>query len=129
MQRNGKTSGGFGLMDNLTYAYDGNKLNQVIDCISATNNEVDLVPRGGGNYTYYTDGSVKSDADEGISLIIYGTFLKQPNDVQLTGSRKINHYYDGAGALPKTVYSTGDYWEFGGIIYKNGQPYQMSVHC
>ncbi len=81
MQRNGKTSGGFGLMDNLTYAYDGNKLNQVINCISATNNEVDLVPRGGGNYTYYTDGSVKSDVAEGISLIIYGTFLKQPKEV------------------------------------------------
>ena len=27
----------------------------------------------------------------------------------------------------KTVYSTGEYWEFGGITYKNGQPYQMAV--
>ena len=126
MQRNGKTSSGFGLMDNLNYAYDGNKLNQVTDGISATDNEVDLVPRGGGNYTYYTDGSVKSDANEGISLIIYDTFLKQPKEVQLTDGRKINYYYDGAGALLKTVYSTGEYWEFGGITYKNGQPYQIA---
>ncbi|WP_421772651.1 DUF6443 domain-containing protein [Emticicia sp.] len=127
MQRNGKTSSGFGLMDNLNYAYDGNKLNQVTDGVSATDNEVDLVPRGGGNYTYYTDGSVKSDANEGISLIIYDTFLKQPKEVQLTDGRKINHFYDGAGALLKTVYSTGEYWEFGGITYKNGQPYQMAA--
>lgn len=127
MQRNGKTSGGFGLMDNLNYVYDGNKLNQVTDGVSATDNEVDLVPRGDGNYTYYTDGSVKSDENEGISLIIYDTFLKQPKEVQLTDGRKINHYYDGAGALLKTVYSTGEYWEFGGITYKNGQPYQMAA--
>nr|WP_299422420.1 hypothetical protein [uncultured Emticicia sp.] len=50
----------------------------VTDGVSATDNEVDLVPRGSGNYTYYTDGSVKSDANEGISLIIYDTFLRQP---------------------------------------------------
>ncbi len=129
MQRNGKTSSGFGLMDNLNYTYDGNKLNQVTDGVSATDNEVDLVPRGSGNYTYYTDGSVKSDENEGISLIIYDTFLRQPKEIQLTESRKINYYYNGAGALLKTVYSTGEYWEFtpNGMIYKNGQPYQMAV--
>jgi hypothetical protein len=64
-----------------------NKLNQVTDGVSATDNEVDLVPRGSGNYTYYTDGSVKSDANESISLIIYDTFLKQPKEVQLTDGR------------------------------------------
>jgi len=101
----------------------------VTDGVSATDNEVDLVPRGSGNYTYYTDGNVKSDANEGISLIIYDTFLKQPKEIQLTDGRKINHYYNGAGALLKTVYSTGEYWEFtpNGMIYKNGQPYQMAV--
>ena len=101
----------------------------VTDGVSATDNEVDLVPRGSGNYTYYTDGNVKSDANEGISLIIYDTFLNQPKEIQLTDGRKINHYYNGAGALLKTVYSTGEYWEFtpNGMIYKNGQPYQMAV--
>jgi len=129
MQRNGKTSTGFGLIDNLSYVYDGNKLNQVTDGVSATDNRVDLVPRGGGNYTYYTDGSLKSDANEGISLIIYDSFLKQAKEVQLTDGRKIYHYYDGAGTLLKTVYSNGEYWEFtpNGMIYKNGQPYQVSI--
>jgi len=88
---------------------------------------VDLVPRGSGNYTYYTDGSLKSDENEGITLILYDTYLKQPKEIQLTGARKINYYYDGAGALLKTVYSTGEYWEYTGIVYKNGQPYQMPI--
>lgn len=125
LQRYGKTSEGFGLMDNLTYTYDGNKLNQVSDGVSATDSEVDLVRRGNGNYTYYADGSLKSDENENISLILYDTYLKQPKEIQLTDGRKINHYYDGAGALLKTVHSTGEYWEYTGIIYKNGQAYQM----
>ena len=54
--------------------------------------------------------------------------MQQPTQVQLTDGRTINHYYDGGGKLLKTVYSNGETWEFGnGIIYKNGQPYQMST--
>lgn len=64
-------------MDNLTYGYIGNRLTQVTDAISG-NNVVDFVPHGAGNYTYYTDGSLKSDANEQISTIIYDTYLKQP---------------------------------------------------
>ncbi len=126
LQRYGKVGNGFSQMDNLGYAYNGNKLNQVTDGISG-NNEVDLVPRGSGNYTYYTDGSLKSDENEGISSIIYDTFLKQPKEIYLTNGTWIKHFYDGGGALLKTVYSTGEIWEFLGIIYKNGQPYQMAV--
>ncbi|TAE36584.1 MAG: hypothetical protein EAY79_11300 [Runella slithyformis] len=90
--------------------------------------EVDFVQRGGANYTFYDDGSLKSDANEQIQNINYDTFLQQPTQVQLTDGRTINHYYDGGGKLLKTVYSTGETWEFGnGLIYKNGQPYQLSM--
>ena len=43
--------------------------------------------------------------------------------------RTINHFYAGTGKLLKTVYSTGETWEFGdgGLVYKNGLPYQMST--
>jgi len=41
---------------------------------------------------------------------------------------RCNHYYDDGGKLLKTIYSNGEYWDFGnGLIYKNGQPYQMST--
>jgi RHS repeat-associated protein len=66
--------------------------------------------------------------NEQIQNIVYDTFLQQPTQVQLTDARTINYYYDGGGKLLKTVYSTGEIWEFGnGLIYKNGQPYQMSM--
>lgn len=51
VQRNGKTGGSFGLMDNLTYSYSGNRLTAVNDAVSG-NYEVDFVKRGSGGYTY-----------------------------------------------------------------------------
>ena len=84
---------------------------------------------GGGGYTYWNDGSLKSDANEQIQNIIYDSYLQQPTQVQLTDGRTINHFYAGTGKLLKTVYSTGETWEFGdgGLVYKNGLPYQMST--
>ncbi len=126
LQRFGKIGSSFGLMDNLTYAYTGNRLTQVTDAVLG-NHEVDFVPRGSGNYTYYSDGSLKSDDNEQITNIIYDTYLKQPIEVELSDGRKINHYYDGGGTLLKTVYSTGEYWEFyEEVILKNGQVYQVT---
>jgi hypothetical protein len=129
LQRNGRLGTGtsFGTMDNLSYGYNGNQLNYVTDAVN-TNNGVDFVQRGGANYTYWNDGSLKSDANEQISLILYDSFLKQPKEIQLTDGRWIKHYYDGAGTLLKTVYSTGEYWDFvGNLIYKNGVPYQLNT--
>ena len=126
LQRNGKVGNGFGLMDNLSYNYNGNKLNHVSDGITG-NNVVDFVPKGGGNYIYYNDGSLKSDDNEKISNIIYDTYLKQPKELQLNDGTWIKYYYDGSGRLFKTVYSTGEIWDFiGGMILKNGQFYQIA---
>ncbi len=129
LQRNGKTppSGGWGAIDNLNYSYNGNRLSQITDGVNG-NHDVDFVQRGGANYTFYDDGSLKNDANEQIQNINYDTFLQQPIQVQLTDGRTINYYYDGGGKLLKTVYSTGEVWEFGnGLIYKNSQPYQLSM--
>jgi len=125
LQRNGKTGSGFGQIDNLSYSYNGNRLSQITDAI-AGNNTVDFVPRSSGDYTYYNDGSLKSDANEQIQNIVYDSFLGQPTQLQLTDGRTINHYYDGSGKLLKTVYSTGEIWEYAdGFIYKNGVLYQV----
>ncbi|MDZ7900637.1 MAG: hypothetical protein U5N85_21740 [Arcicella sp.] len=75
LQRNGKNGNTFGAIDNLTYAYAGNRLLSVTDGISG-NHEVDLVPRGSGAYTYYANGALKSDENEQITNIIYDTFLQ-----------------------------------------------------
>lgn len=127
LQRNGKlTAGSFGLMDDLSYTYSGNRLTSVSDNISG-DHEVDLAPTGGGAYTYWLNGALKSDANEGISLIEYDTFLDQPKQITLTDGRWIKYFYDGTGTLLKTQYSTGEVWEFAGeFVYKNGQLYQVN---
>ncbi len=127
LQRRGKKGGGFGDIDNLSYSYNGNRLSQITDGIGGSH-DVDFVQRGGANYDFWPDGSLKSDANEQIQNINYDSYLQQPTQVQLTDGRTINYYYDGGGKLIKTVYSTGEVWEFGnGMIYKNGQPYQLSM--
>ncbi|UBM59227.1 DUF6443 domain-containing protein [Marinilongibacter aquaticus] len=127
LQRNGKlAAGSYGLMDNLTYGYSGNRLASVGDGV-AGDHGVDLVPRGAGTYAQYEDGSLKSDANERIGQIDYDTWLRQPKQITLTDGRWIKYFYDGAGTLLKTLYSNGEYWEFDGeFIYKNGGLYQVN---
>lgn len=131
LARNGKTATGFGAIDRLFYGYSGNRLTTVSDIIQS-NNEVDLVPRNGGIYTYYPDGSLKSDANEGISLIIYDTFLRQPKEVQLTDGRKIKNFYDGSGRMLKTDYLSAvdvliESWDYmGDMIFRNDTAHQLN---
>jgi hypothetical protein len=127
LQRNGKTGSGFGLMDNLTYSYNGNRLNSVTDAISG-DHETDFVPHGGNAYTYYNDGSLKSDDNKEIENIIYDTYLDKPIEIQLSSSRWLKMTYDGSGKLFKREFSTGEYWDFiSSLIHKNGQLYQMAT--
>ena len=133
MQRNGKIGSGFGLVDNLTYSYTGNRLSQITDT-QHTNNNNEFVQRGSASYSYYADGSLKTDANEQILNISYDTFIKQPIQVTLTDGRWYKNYYDGNGFLYKTVYYSAanaliETWEYlpGGLVLKNGQPYQMSI--
>ena len=119
--------GPHGLMDNLTYTYSGNRLSAVNDAISGEY-EVDFVKRGGGTYGYHANGALNSDENEKISSITYNTFLNLPEQVNLNDGRWIKYTYDGAGTLLKTEYSNGEYWEYvEGVVFKNGQPYQMAI--
>ncbi|UTA66872.1 RHS repeat domain-containing protein [Emticicia sp. 21SJ11W-3] len=130
MQRNGKLSSTtYGLMDNLTYTYAGNRLTKVEDAVTG-NYEVDFVNRNSGtdDYTYYANGALKADKNEDITDIIYSTYANQPIEIQLTGGRWIKNFYDGAGRLYKTSYSTGEYWEYlDGMVFKNGAFYQLAT--
>jgi RHS repeat-associated protein len=114
-------------MDNLTYSYSGNRLNSVTDAVSG-NHEVDFVPRGNNVYTYYSNGNLKSDANEQISNIEYNTFLNQPKLLTLADGRTITAAYDGGGNLQKTSYSNGETWHYvDGFVIKNGQLYSINI--
>ncbi|MFD2523346.1 RHS repeat domain-containing protein [Emticicia soli] len=53
--------------------------------------------------------------------------LNQPIEIQLSNNRWIKNFYDGAGRLYKTTYSTGEYWEYlDGMVFKNGAFYQLA---
>jgi len=129
LQRNGKLTSTYGLMDNLTYSYTGNQLMKVEDTVTG-DYEVDFVNRNSGSddYSYYANGALKVDKNEAINDIIYSTYVNQPIEIQLTNNRWIKNFYDGSGRLYKTSYSTGEYWEYlDGMVFKNGAFYQLAT--
>ncbi len=114
-------------MDRLRYTYSGNRLTNVADTVT-TGYEVDLIPNGSGNYTYYNNGSLKTDDNSQITNISYNSYLNQPDEISLTSSRWIKYTYNGNDELLKAEYNTGEYWEYADIfVFKNDGLYQMSV--
>lgn len=123
----------FGIIDQMTYTYQGNRLQGITDAING-NVEVEDFRDNGNNsdYTYWNDGSLKSDANRGISQINWDSFLNKPQEINYTDGRWIRFYYDGTGKKLRENTSTGEQTDYtNGAIYKNGgggQPilYQIS---
>jgi hypothetical protein len=129
LQRKGKNGGTFGFVDILTYNYTGNRLNYVNDLISNNEEVGDFrnLNTGTNDYEYWQDGSLKVDRNEQISSIAYDDFLKQASQINLSDGRWIKNYYDGAGSLQKTEYSTAENWDYKGeLVLKNGLAFQLN---
>jgi len=128
----------FGNIDQLTYFYQGNRLTGITDAISGNDDVGDFraggVPHNGSNsdYTYWDDGSLKSDANRGISQINWDTFLNKPREINYADERSIRFYYDGSGKKLRQSASTGEQIDYTkSAIYQNsgsGQPqlYQIA---
>lgn len=129
MLRKGMTAGtataptAFGNVDDLTYTYEGNRLKTVEDAVTGS---LPAVIRDFKNpvtqateYTYYSDGSLQTDANKGITSITYN-YLGLPEQISL-GSDYIKNTYDGSGRkLAKEVHqSSGTTYTFydGNIVY------------
>ncbi len=127
LQRNGWLGSSYGLMDNLSYGYLGNRLTSVTDGVGG-NHTVDLVPKLNGIRTFYEDGSLKSDENKEITLIEYDPSLMLPTKITLTGGRTITMGYALDGTLETRQYSTGESWVYSnGITFLNDQPYTMPI--
>lgn len=122
LQRNGLTgSNSWGAIDNLGYAYDtGNILQGIQDY---TSNVKGFKDNGNqSDYTYYSDGSLKTDANKGITNIIYN-YLDLPERIEFGTSQRIENIYDAEGiklsqkVVNGSVTITTDY--MGGLIYRN----------
>jgi RHS repeat-associated protein len=104
LQRKGHTNVSatlFGIMDNLSYTYDGgNKLTKVDE---AGENNTGFKDLTGTDYTYDVNGNMISDGNKGISYINYN-HLNLPTRVFFNAYQYIDYKYDATGAkLEKRV--------------------------
>jgi len=127
LSRNGlKSNNTFGLIDNLNYTYNANS-NRLLKVDDGSNETASFKDITGNDYTYWLDGSLKSDNNKSISQIDYN-YLKLPQKINLTNGNWIEYEYDAEGTKLKKTLSTGkvtDYEE--DDIYENGILYQ-TVH-
>jgi RHS repeat-associated protein len=114
----------YGLLDNLTYTYDGNKLLKVQDNVLSTVNEYEFKDRNtsGNDYAYDINGNMTSDLNKQIPVggITYN-HLNLPTGITFTGGNKIEYTYDANGVkLQKRVIrgTTTDYTDYdSGVVY------------
>ncbi|WP_044172089.1 DUF6443 domain-containing protein [Flectobacillus major] len=124
LSRNGwKNNNTFGLIDNLNYTYNtnSNKILKVDDISGETASFSDV---SGNDYTYWQDGSLKSDNNKGISLIEYN-YLKLPKKVVQNGVATL-YQYDATGKKLKETIGSDITDYSANKIYKNNTLYQIS---
>lgn len=57
----------------------------------------------GNQFEHDVSGNITKDLTQGISNIVYDTYLSKPKEITFIVGRKLNIYYDGAGTKLKTV--------------------------
>ncbi len=118
-------SGSYQQIDNLVYGYDGaNKLVSVVDNSGHTDGFNDQ-NTSGNDYGYDINGNMTSDANKGISTIIYN-HLNLPTGITLNAG-SIAYIYDATGQkLKKTVGSITT--EYAGNFIYEGNDLQFFSH-
>ncbi|GEM_PF-417593 len=109
LQRKGKLSdNSFNPIDNLTYTYSGNQLANVNDATASTLGFKD-VASSGAEYTYDSNGNMKTDANRGITGISYN-MLNLPKTATVVVSSVQTQYtftYSASGEKLKVVDQVG----------------------
>jgi hypothetical protein len=117
----------FGAIDQLTYFYNGNRLTGVTDGVTGNADVGDFKDNGSNSdYTYWTDGSLKSDANKGISSIDYDTYLQKIKQINFSNGKFIKLFYGLESKVVKRLNSDNERWEYTPkSIYKNGSLHQI----
>ena len=128
LQRYGKkNNGAFGLIDDLTYSYNGNQIKAISDKAGSLlyNGSFDF--KDGANadveYFYDTNGALIKDLNKGISNIEYDV-LGNLKCVTFNNGFKTKYVYDAAGNKLRTTHesvvtNTTDY--IGNFIFEDGK--------
>ncbi|MCD6565134.1 MAG: RHS repeat-associated core domain-containing protein, partial [Bacteroidales bacterium] len=121
LKRMGLTNAGqFGVMDDLTYYYEGNRLVGVDDEAPYNLNRYDFtdgLSKYSGNpgepeYGYDANGNMISDNNKGIQEILYN-HLNLPAEIYLEKDRAIRYLYDANGnKLRKIVFGEQGHIEY-----------------
>ena len=129
LQRYGQTgASSYGLVDNLTYTYNGNKVTRVDDATTATSytGGTNFINGASTNneYTYDNNGNLTKDLNKNITNIQYNS-LNLPNEVLFDNGATQTYRYMADGTKWRVVYTVGmlqkdtlDYC--GGAIVENG---------
>ena len=128
LQRYGQTSAsGYGLIDNLSFTLDGNRLNRVDDAAgtAAYNGGFEFKDgvRQADEYAYDANGNLTKDLNKNIIDIQYNV-LNLPSRVTFGDGSAISYVYAADGTKLRTVHTIGgavtttDYC--GNVVYENG---------
>jgi RHS repeat-associated protein len=137
LKRHGLQDGGtYGLIDNLTFTYNGNQVTRIDDSVNdPTYNGVFNFVDGASQaneYTYDKNGNLTKDLNKKISLIQYN-LLNLPTSIAYSNGKSATYIYDANGNKLKTTYRTSgsttetstDYC--GNMIYENNVLKQILV--
>ena len=128
LQRYSQTAASaYGLIDNLTFTLNGNRLSRVDDAVTASAYNGGFEFKDGvkqaNEYTYDANGNLTKDLNKGITNISYNC-LNLPGVVTFSDGSTITYAYAADGTKLRTVHKIGstttttDYC--GSVIYENG---------
>ena len=137
LKRHGLQDGGtYGLIDNLTFTYNGNQVIRIDDSVNdPTYNGVFNFVDGASQaneYTYDKNGNLTKDLNKKISLIQYN-LLNLPTSIAYSTGKSAAYIYDATGkklrasykASPSAAVQQTDYC--GNMIYENNVLKQILV--
>ncbi len=118
----------FGLMDDLTFLYNGNQLKSVDDAVAAS--AVTGFIEGAENATEYQfdgNGNMVRDDNKKVTAVEYN-HLNMPTKITVTGSNAgtLDYVYSADGTKLRKVNSNGTTTDYmNGYIYENGNLVQF----
>ena len=120
----------YGLIDNLTYTYNGNQLLSVTDAVDGPNytGAFHFIDgnTSGNDYEYDKNGNLKKDKNKNILSIQYN-LLNLPTSMSLSNYNTANWTYDAKGTkLRSTFFSMSPYVYYyedycGSFVFRNNQ--------
>ena len=110
LKRNGLQDGGtYGLIDNLTYTYQGNQVVKIDDQVEDPTYKGVFNFKDGANeeieYEYDKNGNLVKDLNKNISKIEYN-LLNLPSKITFGDGKTITYVYDASGAKLLASYKT-----------------------